>query len=187
MHYDRGEDYGTGPDDVVNGETERFMEIWNLVFMQFDQRPDGKIVPLPKPSVDTGAGLERITAIIQNVDTNYGIDVFQGLIKAVSDAAKSTYSEHMVSHQVIADHLRALSFAIADGAGISNEGQGYVLRRILRRAARHGRLLGVHEPFVYKLVPTLVELMGDAYPELSEKQKHIENVLRAEEESLSHP
>ncbi len=184
IHYDRGEDFGTGPEDVINGETERFMEIWNLVFMQFDQRPDGEIVPLPKPSVDTGAGLERITAIIQNVETNYGIDVFQGLIKAVSDTAKSTYSEHMVSHQVIADHLRALSFAIADGAGISNEGQGYVLRRILRRAARHGRLLGVHEPFVYKLVPTLVELMGDAYPELSEKQKHIENVLRAEEESF---
>ena len=162
LHYDRGEEFGTGPEDVVNGETERFTEIWNLVFMQFDQRPDGKIVPLPKPSVDTGAGLERITSIIQDVDTNYGIDIFQGLIKAVSDTAQSTYSEHMVSHQIIADHLRALSFAIADGAGISNEGQGYVLRRILRRAARHGRLMGVHQTFIYNLVANHVEQMGEA-------------------------
>ena len=185
IHFDRGEKFGTGPEDKVNGETERFVEIWNLVFMQFDQLPDGSVVDLPKPSVDTGAGLERMASIIQDVDSNYEIDIFKDLIAVISEMTKAKYSDHPVSHHVIADHLRALSFAIADGAGISNEGQGYVLRRILRRAARHGRLLGAHEPFMYKLVPTLTKLMGDAYPELGEKQSHIVNVLRAEEESFA--
>ena len=184
ISFDRGEKYGAGPNDVVNGETERFVEIWNLVFMQYDQQPDGQVVPLPKPSVDTGAGLERIAAVMQNVDSNYGIDLFQGLIAAISDVTHARYSEHTVSHHVIADHLRALTFAIADGAGISNEGQGYVLRRILRRAARHGRLLGMHEPFIHRLVPSLVAAMGDAFPEVREKQSHIENVIRVEEESF---
>ncbi|MEA2030305.1 MAG: alanine--tRNA ligase [candidate division Zixibacteria bacterium] len=184
IHYDRGERFGAGPEDVVNGETERFVEIWNLVFMQFDTQPDGHTIDLPKPSVDTGAGLERIAAILQNVDSNYGIDLFQGLIKAVSDITGTKYKDNVTSHQVIADHLRALTFAIADGAGISNEGQGYVLRRILRRAARHGRLLGMEEPFIYHLVPALVDQMGNAYPEIKEKQSHIENVIRAEEESF---
>ncbi len=184
LHFDRGEKFGTGPDDVVNGETERFVEIWNLVFMQYDQLPDGTVVDLPKPSVDTGAGLERIAAIMQSADTNYEIDLFKRLIQAISEMTKSKYKDNVSSHHVIADHLRALTFAIADGAGISNEGQGYVLRRILRRAARHGRLLGAHEPFIYKLVPTLVDEMGDAYPEIREKQSHIVNVLKAEEESF---
>ncbi|MCK4632069.1 MAG: alanine--tRNA ligase, partial [candidate division Zixibacteria bacterium] len=184
VHFDRGEKFGTGPDDIVNGETERFVEIWNLVFMQFDQQPDGTIVPLPKPSVDTGAGLERIASILQGVDTNYGIDLFQDIIAAISEVTSSRYSDHVASHHVIADHLRALTFAIADGAGVSNEGQGYVLRRILRRAARHGRLLGMHEPFIHTLVPTLVDAMSDAYPEIREKQSHIVNVIRSEEESF---
>ncbi|MCK4461192.1 MAG: alanine--tRNA ligase, partial [candidate division Zixibacteria bacterium] len=184
IHFDRGEKFGAGPDDVVNGETERFVEIGNLVFMQFDQLPDGTIVPLPKPSVDTGSGLERITAVVQHVDSNYAIDLFQGLIAAISDVTSAKYADHVVSHHVIADHLRALTFALADGAGISNEGQGYVLRRILRRAARHGRLLGMHEPFIYSLVPTLVDAMGDAFPEIREKQSHIENVIKVEEESF---
>ena len=184
IHFDRGEKYGAGPDDVVNGETERFVEFWNLVFMQFDQLPDGKVVTLPKPSVDTGLGLERLASILQDVDTNYGIDLFQDLIKSISEVTSSKYSDHVVSHHVIADHLRALTFAIADGAGISNEGQGYVLRRILRRAARHGRLLGMHEPFIHSLVPTLVNTMSDAYPEIREKQTHIENVIKSEEESF---
>ncbi|MCP4569448.1 MAG: alanine--tRNA ligase, partial [FCB group bacterium] len=152
LHFDRGEKYGTGPDDVVNGETDRFVEIWNLVFMQYDRDADGVLHDLPKPSVDTGAGLERIAAIMQNADTNYGIDLFQNLITAVSDLTGAKCAEHPVSHQVVADHIRALTFAIADGAGISNEGRGYVLRRILRRAARHGRELGAREPFLYKLV-----------------------------------
>jgi len=184
IHFDRGEKFGAGPDDVVNGETERFVEIGNLVFMQFDQQPDGTIVPLPKPSVDTGSGLERIAAVVQHVDSNYGIDLFQGLIAAISDVTSAMYADHVVSHHVIADHLRALTFALADGAGISNEGQGYVLRRILRRAARHGRLLGVQEPFIHRLVPTLVDAMGEAFPEIREKQTHIENVIRVEEESF---
>ncbi|MBN1213048.1 MAG: alanine--tRNA ligase, partial [candidate division Zixibacteria bacterium] len=184
LHFDRGEKYGSGPDDVVNGESERFVEIWNLVFMQDDQLPDGRTVPLPKPSVDTGAGLERIAAIIQNVETNYGIDLFRNVIAAISDITKSKYEDNAASHHVIADHLRALTFCIADGAGISNEGRGYVLRRILRRAARHGRLLGAEEPFIYKLVPVLVKEMGKAYPEIKEKEKHVQNVLKLEEESF---
>ncbi len=184
IHYDRGEKYGTGPEDVVNGETDRFVEIWNLVFMQYDQLPDGTVVDLPKPSVDTGAGLERLACILQNTDTNYGIDIFKSLIETIAEITSSKYEDHATTHHIIADHVRALSFAIADGAGISNEGQGYVLRRILRRAARHGRSLGMHEPFIYKLLPKLVELMGEAYPELKEKQNHIESIIKTEEEAF---
>ncbi|MCB2229952.1 alanine--tRNA ligase [bacterium] len=184
LHFDRGEKFGTGPEDKVNGETERFVEIWNLVFMQDDQLADGRIVPLPKPSVDTGAGLERIASIVQDVDSNYGIDLFQNIIVAISDITGTRYKDNASSHHVIADHIRALTFAIADGAGISNEGRGYVLRRILRRAARHGRLLGANEPFMYKLVPVLVNEMGQAYPEIREKQSHVESVIQAEEESF---
>ena len=184
IHYDRGEKYGTGPEDVVNGETDRFVEIWNLVFMQYETTPTGETLSLPKPSVDTGAGLERIAAIMQDADSNYGIDLFQNIIRAISDLTGARYKDNVASHQVIADHLRALTFAITDGAGISNEGQGYVLRRILRRAARHGRLLGMQEPFIYRLVPTLVTEMGDAFPEIREKQSHVENVIKSEEESF---
>ena len=185
IHFDRGEKFGTGPQDVVNGETDRFVEIWNLVFMQFDQQPDGTVVPLPKPSVDTGAGLERIAAIMQGVESNFEIDIFRRLIEAIVELTGTPYDQaHRASHHVVADHLRALTFAIADGAGISNEGRGYVLRRILRRAARHGRLLGAHEPFMYRLVPVLVEEMGEAFPEIREKQEHVQKVVRAEEESF---
>ena len=184
IHFDRGEKWGTGPEDIINGEGERFVEFWNLVFTQFDQLPDGNVVPLPKPSVDTGMGLERLASILQNTDTNYGIDLFQDLIAAISEVTNSKYTDHVASHHVIADHLRALTFAIADGAGVSNEGQGYVLRRILRRAARHGRLLGMHEPFIHALVPTLINTMSDAYPEIREKQSHIVNVIKSEEESF---
>ena len=184
IHFDRGDKFGTGPNDKINGDTDRFVEIWNLVFMQFDQTPDGKLVKLPKLSVDTGAGLERIAAIVQNVDSNYEIDIFKNIIKGLTDIAQSDYKKNPSSHHVIADHLRALTFAIADGAGISNEGQGYVLRRILRRAARHGRNLGLHEPFIFELVPTLVNEMSDIYPEIKENEKHIQNVIRTEEESF---
>ncbi len=184
IHFDRGEKYGSGPNDKINGETERFVEFWNLVFMQYDQLPGGELTKLPKPSVDTGAGLERLASIVQNVDSNYQIDLFKNLIGVISDIAQSNYEKNPSSHHVIADHLRALTFAIADGAGISNEGQGYVLRRILRRAARHSRNLGMYEPFIYKLVPALVSEMGGVYPEIKEKEKHIENVIRAEEESF---
>ncbi len=184
IHFDRGEKYGTGPEDKVNGETDRFVEIWNLVFMQYDQTPDG-IIDLPNRSVDTGAGLERIAAIMQNVDSNYNIDLFQNIIAAIAEITKSKYEGDLKpSFHVVADHLRALTFAITDGAGISNEGQGYVLRRILRRAVRHGRLLGADEPFIYKLIPTLVNEMGEAYPEIKEQQSHVANVVRIEEESF---
>ncbi len=184
LHFDRGERFGTGPEDKVNGETDRFVEIWNLVFMQYDQRPDATLLELPRPSVDTGAGLERLAAILQNADTNYGIDIFRNLIEAISDLTHARYRDHVASHHVIADHIRALSFAIADGAGISNEGRGYVLRRILRRAARHGRQLGAEQPFIYQLVPVLADLMGQTYPELRDKQQHVQNVIKAEEESF---
>ena len=133
MNFDRGERFGTGPNDVINGETERFVEFWNLVFMHHDQLPDGRLVDLPKPSVDTGAGLERLASILQGTDTVYGIDLFQDLIEAIVEVTGAAYGDNPVSHNIIADHVRALAFAIADGAGISNEGQGYVLRRILRR------------------------------------------------------
>ncbi len=184
IHFDRGEKFGSGTSDVVNGETDRFVEIWNLVFMQYDQLPGGKIIDLPKPSIDTGAGLERLATVTQNAETNYHTDLFKNIIAAISDITKADYKKHIASHHVIADHLRALTFAIADGAGISNEGQGYVLRRILRRAARHGRNLGMNEPFIYKLVPVLVEEMGQAYPEIVEKSSHIIKVIQSEEESF---
>lgn len=185
IHFDRSEKYGTGVNDVINGETERFVEIWNLVFMQYDQLADGSQIDLPNPSVDTGAGLERFTAILQNVESNYEIDLFANLIRATEEVTKKKYKGDLISSfHVVVDHLRALTFAIADGAGISNEGQGYVLRRILRRAARHGRLLDIHEPFIYKLIPALVSEMGDVYPEIKEKQSHIENVIKTEEESF---
>ncbi|MEW6050636.1 MAG: alanine--tRNA ligase [Candidatus Zixiibacteriota bacterium] len=184
IHFDRGKKFGDGPGDIINGETDRFVEIWNLVFMQFDQLPGGEVVPLPKPSVDTGAGLERIACVMQGADSNYQIDLFQSIIKAISDLTHASYAKHKSSHHVIADHIRALTFAIADGAGISNEGRGYVLRRILRRAARHGRILGAHEPFIYKLVPAVVGQMADAYPEIKEKQSHVMWVIQTEEEAF---
>ncbi|HWR83569.1 MAG TPA: alanine--tRNA ligase [Candidatus Deferrimicrobium sp.] len=185
LHIDRGERFGTQPSDVINGGTDRFVEIWNLVFMQYDQQPDGTIVELPKPSVDTGAGLERLTAVVQNADSNYEIDIFKGLIEAISDITKSRYEDNKSSHHVIADHVRALTFAIADGAGISNEGQGYVLRRILRRAAFHGRLLGVEDPFMFRLVKCVVDEMGQTYSEIRERQTLIQNVIRVEEETFA--
>jgi len=190
IHFDRGEKFGTRPNDIINGDTDRFVEIWNLVFMQYDQQPNGKVIDLPKPSIDTGAGLERLAAVVQGVDCSYEtdifkIDIFKSIIEAISDISESNYRDNAASHNIIADHLRALTFAIADGAGISNEGQGYVLRRILRRAARHGRILDMHEPFIYRLVPVLVSEMGDAYPEIREKQELIEKVIKAEEESFS--
>ncbi|MCP4706936.1 MAG: alanine--tRNA ligase, partial [candidate division Zixibacteria bacterium] len=186
IHFDRGEKFGTGPDNVVNGDGDRYVEIWNLVFMQYNKKPDGTIEPLPRPSVDTGAGLERLACILQGAESNYEIELFQNLIGSISDITGVKYSHKTegTSHRVIADHIRALTFCIADGGGLSNEKQGYVLRRILRRAARHGRKLNMQEPFIHKLVSPLVSLMGDAYPEIKEKQTHIESVILAEEESF---
>ena len=182
LHYDRGEKY---PGEL-NGDGDRFMEIWNLVFMQFNRDDSGKLTPLPKPSVDTGAGLERLCLILQNGNSNYETDLFMPIIGKVAEISGKEYSleSEGVSHRVIADHLRALTFAIADGGIISNEGRGYVLRRILRRAARHGRLLDMHDPFLHKLVGTLTDMMADQYPEIRSKRKHIELVLQSEEEQF---
>ncbi len=182
IHYDRG----TNIPGELNGEGDRFMEIWNLVFMQYNRDDKGTITPLPKPSVDTGAGLERFCMVLQNVDSNYGTDLFEPLIAKVSELSGIPYKlgPDGVAHRVIADHVRTLSFAIADNAIISNEGRGYVLRRILRRAARYGHELGLKEPFLYKIVPTLIDKMGGIYPEIKAHRGKIELVIKSEEEQF---
>ncbi|MBU1318431.1 MAG: alanine--tRNA ligase [candidate division Zixibacteria bacterium] len=184
IHFDRGEKYGTGPEDVVNGESERFVEIWNLVFMQFEKDEQGIVTPLPKPSIDTGLGLERIVCVLQECDTNYETDLFVPIIKAVESLCgrKCVAGPEGISFRVIADHIRALTFAFADGAVPSSGKRGSVLRKILNRAARHGRLLGMRESFLYKLPPVVRDIMGDTYPELKLREVHITELIRAEEE-----
>ena len=161
---------------------DRFLEFWNLVFMQYEQRGPGDRVDLPKPSIDTGMGLERMTAILQGVQSVYDIDLFRALI-AASEAATGVPAkgEHQASHRVIADHLRATSFLIAEGVLPSNAGRGYVLRRIMRRAMRHAHLLGAKEPLMWRLVPALVQQMGETYPELVRAQPLITETLKLEE------
>ena len=171
---------------LVNAGDPRVMEIWNLVFIQYNREKDGSLVELPAKHVDTGLGFERVLTVLNKFSSNYDTDLFSGIIQHVSDLSGKDYkSGDGVAHRVIADHLRTLSFAIADGAMPSNDGRGYVLRRILRRAARFGRQLGMQEPFLDRLVPTLIELMGNAFPELREKQKYVSMVLKAEEESFN--
>jgi alanyl-tRNA synthetase len=180
IFYDHGEDIPGGPPGSANADGDRFIEIWNLVFMQFDRSADGKLAPLPKPSVDTGMGLERVAAVMQGVHSNYEIDLFQGLIRAAAQAT-GTADLKSSSLRVIADHIRASSFLIVDGVTPANEGRGYVLRRIIRRAIRHGYKLGVKEPFFFKLVAALDVQMGDAFPELRKGRAHVERVLEQEE------
>ena len=190
LHIDLGE--GTCPlsdkhDCSVNLEgCWRFVELWNLVFIQYQRFPDGHLEPLSAQHVDTGMGLERICRVLQGVDSNYSTDLFIPILDSISEVTGQTDSgrEVSVAYRVIADHLRSLSFAIADGALPSNEGRGYVLRRMLRRATRFGRVLNMHEPFIYKLVPILSEVMGDAFPEINKQQKHVQNVIKAEETSF---
>jgi len=171
---------------LVNAGDPRVMEIWNLVFIQYNREKDGALKELPAKHVDTGMGFERVLAVLNKFSSNYDSDLFSGIIEHVSELSGKDYrTGDGVAHRVIADHVRTLSFAIADGALPSNEGRGYVLRRILRRAARFGRQLGMHEPFLHRLVPTLVELMGSAFPELREKQQYLSMVLKAEEESFN--
>jgi alanyl-tRNA synthetase len=187
LHFDRGEKYSCGkPTCGVNCECDRYMEIWNLVFMQFNRDSSGKMIPLPKPSVDTGAGLERIAMVMQKVDSNYDTDLFTPLLRTIAEMSGKEYHEDKrgTSHRVIADHIRALTFAITDGAMPSNEGRGYVLRRILRRASRHGRLLDLHEPFIYKLTATVVDMMGHCFPEIKQSAEHVALVIKSEEESF---
>ncbi len=185
IHIDRGEkfDYG-GPPSTVNGEGDRFIELWNLVFMQFERDEAGNMKPLPKPSVDTGAGLERFACILQNGQTNYETDLFLPIIHRIEEMSGKKYElgGKGLSHRVIADHIRALTFAFSDGAVPSNEKRGYVLRRILRRAARHGRLLDLQEPFMYKLASVVVDNMGDSFPELKKNLEHVSSIIKSEEE-----
>ena len=179
--HDHGEHIWGGPPGSPEEDGDRFIEIWNLVFMQFNRHADGTMEPLPKQSVDTGMGLERISAILQGVHSNYEIDLFQALIAA---AAKVTNAQDLddKSLRVVADHIRSCAFLVSDGVMPSNEGRGYVLRRIIRRAVRHGNKLGAKGAFFYKLVAALIEQMGQAYPELAKQQEIIEKVLRIEEQ-----
>lgn len=183
IFYDHGESVWGGPPGSPDEDGDRYIEIWNIVFMQFDRQHSGELLPLPKPSVDTGMGLERIAAVMQGVHSNYEIDLFSGLLKAAADATQ-TEDQTAKSLRVIADHIRSCSFLITDGVLPSNEGRGYVLRRIIRRAVRHGHILGMDKPFFYKLVAALAQEMGDAYPELVSGQPHIEKVLLREEEQF---
>ncbi len=184
IFYDHGAHIWGGPPGTPEEDGDRFIEIWNLVFMQFNKQADGTMEPLPKPSIDTGMGLERISAILQNVHSNYEIDLFQNLIKSAASIVGSEDLENK-SLRVIADHIRSCSFLICDGVMPSNEGRGYVLRRIIRRAVRHGYQLGANDIFFYKLVASLAKEMGEAYPELVDQLPVIEKVLRVEEEQFS--
>jgi alanyl-tRNA synthetase len=184
IFYDHGEAVAGGPPGSPDADGDRYIEIWNLVFMQFNRDAQGTLTPLPKPSVDTGMGLERLAAVLQHVHSNYEIDLFQTIIKHV---AALTHCEDInnTSLRVIADHIRACSFLITDGVVPSNEGRGYVLRRIIRRALRHGHKLGTSEPFFYRLVAVLVQEMGKAYPELPPAQATVERILKQEEERFA--
>ncbi|RZI72123.1 MAG: alanine--tRNA ligase, partial [Variovorax sp.] len=181
IFYDHGPGIAGGPPGSPDEDGDRYIEIWNNVFMQFDMQPDGSVKKLPAPCVDTGMGLERLAAILQHVHSNYEIDLFDKLVKAAARETHTSDLDHK-SLRVIADHIRATAFLVADGVIPSNEGRGYVQRRIIRRAIRHGYLLGQKKPFFHKLVADLVAVMGDAYPKLVADQKHITDTLKAEEE-----
>ena len=184
IFYDHGEAIAGGPPGTPEEDGDRYIEIWNLVFMQYNRGSDGTLTPLPKPSVDTGMGLERIAAVLQQVHNNYEIDLFQGLLKKAAQLA-NTEDLTLSSLRVIADHIRSCAFLIVDGVMPSNEGRGYVLRRIIRRAIRHGYRLGIREVFFYQLVEPLVIEMGEAFPELTEAQQQVERVLKKEEQRFA--
>jgi len=184
VFYDHGPDVPGGPPGSEGDDLDRYVEIWNLVFMQFNRDAAGAMTPLPAPSVDTGMGLERVAAVLQGVHSNYEIDLFQALIKAAADLL-GVADREASSLRVIADHIRSCAFLVVDGVLPGNEGRGYVLRRILRRAIRHGNKLGAEGPFFHRLVAPLIEQMGDAYPELRQQQSAIEKVLLAEEEQFA--
>lgn len=189
IFYDQGAEIGCDrPDCNVGCDCDRYMEIWNNVFMQFNRTADGVLTPLPKPSVDTGMGLERVTAVMQGVGSNYDIDILQGIIRHIERLTGKRYGaedKDNVSMRVIADHARAVTFLICDGALPSNEGRGYVLRRIMRRAARHAKMLGCAEPMLFHMVDAVREVMGDAYPELQEREEYIKKVVLSEEQRFA--
>jgi alanyl-tRNA synthetase len=188
IFYDRGPDYGDDPKDpelYPGGENDRYLEVWNLVFSQFNHNPDGTYTPLPKKNIDTGMGLERMTCVVQEVPTNFDTDLFMPIMKAVEGISGITYGkndETDVAFKVIADHIRTVSFAIGDGALPSNEGRGYVLRRLLRRAVRFAKQIEINRPFMYELVPVVSEIMVDFYPEVKDKAEFIQKVVKNEEE-----
>jgi alanyl-tRNA synthetase len=188
IFYDRGEEYGNDPNDpelYPGGENERYLEVWNLVFSQFNHNPDGTYTPLPKKNIDTGMGLERMCSILQDVPTNFDTDLFMPIIRATEKISGEKYGqdkEKDVAFKVIADHIRTVTFAIGDGALPSNEGRGYVLRRLLRRAVRYAKQINIHRPFMYELVPVVGEIMVDYYPEVLEKADFIQKVIKNEED-----
>jgi alanyl-tRNA synthetase len=184
IFYDHGPDVAGGPPGSPDEDGDRYVEIWNLVFMQFNRTADGAMTPLPKPSVDTGMGLERLAAVLQGVHSNYDIDLFRALVDRAAELAGRSDKDN-ASLRVIADHIRACAFLVVDGVLPSNEGRGYVLRRIIRRAIRHGYQLGIKEPFFWRLVETLEQQMGEAYPELVKARGHVERVLSQEEERFA--
>lgn len=183
---DQGADVGCGrPECRVGCDCDRFLEIWNLVFMQYERLKDGRLNPLPKPSIDTGMGIERLAAVCQGVKSNYDSDLFKPIIASIAELSEKSYGKDNktdISIRVIADHIRAITFAVSDGVMPSNEGRGYVLRRIMRRAARHGKFLGIDEPFMYRLVGIVVDLMKAAYPELTDSHNYVSRVVLSEEE-----
>ena len=182
IFYDHGDHIWGGPPGSADEDGDRFIEIWNLVFMQFEQVTPDQRIDLPRPSIDTGMGLERVAAVLQGVHDNYDIDLFKALIRASEEATGvKAEGDFRASHRVIADHLRASSFLIADGVLPSNEGRGYVLRRIMRRAMRHGQLLGASQPLMWRLLPALIREMGQAYPELIRAEALISETLKLEE------
>ncbi len=192
IHIDLGAEFcnlkGHEHDCGVNGDCGRYIELWNLVFIQFNRDEQGALHPLPARHVDTGAGFERLVAVLQGKKSNYDTDVFMPIMEKIGELVGQNYhrSSEQMAFRVIADHIRMLTFSIADGGLPSNEGRGYVMRRILRRAARYGRKLNMHEPFMYKIVPRVAEIMGDAYPEIKERMEHVQAVIRAEEEHFNH-
>ncbi|MCM3272853.1 alanine--tRNA ligase [Paenibacillus elgii] len=187
IFYDRGDKYGdlSDPECWPGGENERFLEVWNLVFSQFNHNKDGSYTPLPNKNIDTGAGLERFASILQDVDSNFDTDLFQPIIQKTAQLAGVTYKqneEYDVALKVIADHIRTVAFSVGDGVLPSNEGRGYVIRRLLRRAVRYGKVLGMDKPFLYTLTPIVGDVMGIYYPEVVEKREFIEKIIRIEEE-----
>ncbi|UCC66040.1 MAG: alanine--tRNA ligase, partial [Deltaproteobacteria bacterium] len=186
---DQGEDVGCGsPDCKVGCDCDRFLELWNLVFMQYNRENDGSLTLLPKPSIDTGMGLERITAVVQGAKSNYDSDLFQGILARLEEISGARYKSDEgrdVSIRVIADHARAVTFLLADGVLPANEGRGYVLRRIIRRTLRHGKLLGIEGPFLVPMAEKVVDVMGEAYPEVKEGREYLTQILHREEERFS--
>src|SRR5690625_2049440 len=188
IFYDRGPDYGDDPNNpelYPGGENERYLEIWNLVFSQFNHNPDDTYTPLPNKNIDTGMGLERVTSIVQDTPTNFETDLFLPIIHKIEEFASSKYGQSdqaATAYKVIADHIRTVAFSIGDGALPSNEGRGYVLRRLIRRAIRFAKQIGIEEPFMYKLVTTVGEIMEDFYPEVLKEHELIERIIKVEEE-----